>query len=160
MKSPALLFAALIASALFLGLAGTARADLNIYAGGASGEYYDPERDLEGFFIEVVQQAEGRVIVVTWFTYDLGRQMWLAGSATLEDGAESVEVPMEVFGGTDFGEAFATGEVEREDWGTLTFSFPDCSTATVDYNSDLDFGEGSLNLIRLTNLVGVACSDA
>jgi len=160
MKSPNLLFAALVASALFLGFAGAARADLNIYAGGASGEYYDPERDLEGFFIEVVQQAEGRVIVVTWFTYDLGRQMWLAGSAALEDGAESVEVPMEIFGGTDFGDAFATSEVEREDWGTLTFSFPDCSTATVDYSSELDFGEGSLSLIRLTNLVGVDCSEA
>lgn len=153
-------FAALVASAFALTLAVTAHADLNIYAGGASGEYYDPERDLEGFFIEVVQRTEGRVIVVTWFTYDLGRQMWLAGSAPLEDGAESVEVPMEVFSGTDFGNAFATSEVRREDWGTLTFRFPDCATASVDYNSELDFGEGSLNLIRLTNLVGVACTEA
>ena len=160
MKAPNSLIAILIVSALFLIPASPARADLNIYAGGASGEYYDPERDLEGFFIEVVQQAEGRVIVVTWFTYDLGRQMWLAGSAPLEDGAESVEVPMEIFGGTDFGDAFATREVERDDWGTLTFSFPDCDTASVDYSSELDFGEGSLSLVRLTNLVGVACSDS
>jgi hypothetical protein len=150
----------LIASAILLIFAVTARADLNIYDGGASGEYFNPERDLEGFFVEVVQHDDGRVIVVTWYTYDLGRQMWLAGSAPLEDGAEFVEVPMEVFSGTDFGDAFATGEVRRDDWGTLVFSFPDCATANVEYDSELDFGQGAISLIRLTNLVGVTCTDA
>jgi len=149
----------LITSAASLILAGAAQADLNIFDGGASGEYYDPERDLEGFFVEVVQQDAGRSIVATWFTYDLGRQMWLAGSAPLQDGAESVEVSMEVFGGTDFGVAFVTDEVQREDWGTITFSFPDCATANVNYNSELDFGQGSISLIRLTNLVGITCSN-
>lgn len=32
-------------------------------------------------------QLDARVIVVTWYTCDLGRQMWLAGSAPLEDGS-------------------------------------------------------------------------
>ncbi len=149
----------LITSAVLLIFATAAQADLNIFDGGASGVYYSVERDLEGFFVEIVQQTDGRAIVVTWFTYDLGRQMWLAGSTPLQDGAESVEVPMEVFDGTDFGTAFATDEVQREDWDTLTFSFPDCDTAQVDYSSELDFGEGSISLIRLTNLVGVTCSD-
>ena len=102
---------------------------------------------------------ERKSIVATWFTYDLGRQMWLAGSAPLQDGAESVEVSMEGFGGTDFGVAFVTDEVQREDWGTITFSFPDCATANVNYNSELDFGQGSISLIRLTNLVGITCSN-
>ena len=149
----------LFISAVFFILAGVVQADLNIFEGGASGEYYDPERDLEGFFVEVDEQDSGRAIVVTWYTYDLGRQMWLAGNAPLTDGAESVEVPMEVFSGTDFGAAFVTREVERQDWGTLTFSFPDCDTASVDYSSELDFGQGSLSLSRLTSLVGVSCSD-
>jgi hypothetical protein len=149
----------LIISAVFLIFAGTAQADLNIFEGGASGEYYDPERSLDGFFVEVVQQNTGRSIVVTWFTYDLGRQMWLAGSTPLTDGAESVEIPMEVFRGSDFGDAFDTDEVERMDWGTITFSFPDCASAHVDYNSALDFGAGSLDLIRLTSLVGVTCTN-
>jgi hypothetical protein len=147
----------LIISAAFLILSGAAQAELNIHDGGASGAYYNPDRDLEGFFVEVVQQDAGRAIVVTWYTYDLGRQMWLAGSAPLEDGAESVEVPMEVFAGADFGNAFATDEVQRQDWGTVVFSFPDCSSATVNYSSDLDFGQGSVSLVRLTSVVGATC---
>ena len=99
--------------AVFFILPGVVQADLNIFEGGASGEYYAPERVLEGFFIEVVQQDSGRAIVVTWYTYDLGRQMWLAGNAPLTDGAESVEVPMEVFGGTDFGAAFVGAVLAR-----------------------------------------------
>lgn len=149
----------LIISAVFLIFASAARADLNIFDGGGSGEYYSPERNLEGFFVEIVQRDVGRAIVVSWYTYDLGRQMWLAGVATLTDGAESVEIPMEIFGGTDFGDAFSTDEVQREDWGTIEFSFPDCDSAKVDYNSELDFGEGSITLTRLTSLVGVSCTD-
>jgi hypothetical protein len=149
----------LITSVVFLIFATVAQADLNIFAGGASGEYFNPDRDLEGFFVEIVQQDSGRAIVVAWYTYDLGREMWLVGSAALTDGAESVEIPLEVFSGTDFGEGFSTGEVQREDWGSVTFSFPDCGTAKADYASDLDFGTGSIELTRLTNVVGVSCTN-
>lgn len=149
----------LIISAVFFAFATVAQADLNIFNGGASGEYYNPDRDLEGFFVEIVQQDGGRSIVVAWYTYDLGRQMWLVGSAPLTDGAETVEIPLEVFNGTDFGEAFVTDEVEREDWGSVTFSFPDCNSAKADYSSGLDFGDGSIELTRLTSLVGVVCTE-
>jgi len=149
----------LINSAVFLIFATAAQADLNIFDGGASGEYYSPERDLEGFFVEIVQQSDERSIVVTWFTYDLGHQMWLAGVAPLEDGAVSVDVPMQILEGTDFGDAFSTDEVVREDWGNIAFSFPDCETAQADYSSELDYGEGSISLVRLTSLVGVTCSN-
>jgi len=149
----------LITSAVFLIFAAAAQADLNIFDGGGSGEYYSPERSLEGFFVEVVQRDADRAIVVSWYTYDLGRQMWLVGVAPVADGAMSVDIPMEVFSGTDFGDAFSTDEVQRESWGTIAFSFPDCDTAMVNYSSDLDFGEGSISLTRLTNLVGVACTN-
>lgn len=66
---------------------------------------------------------------------------------------------MEVFRGSDFGDAFDTDEVKRMDWSTITFSFPDCTSAHVDYSSALDFGEGSISLIRLTSLVGVTCAN-
>ena len=148
----------LIITALFLIFAAAAQADLNIFDGGGSGEYYSPERNLEGFFVEVVQRENDRAIVVSWYTYDLGRQMWLVGVAPVTDGAMSVDIPMEVFSGTDFGDAFSTDEVQREDWGTIAFSFPDCESAKVKYSSELDFGAGSISLTRVTHLVGVACT--
>ncbi len=99
-------------------------------------------------------------ILTMLFTHPiLGKSTQLSEGTELEDGAESVDIPMEIMEGTDFGAAFSTDEVQRENWGTIAFSFPDCDTAQVDYSSELDFGEGSISLIRLTNLVGVTCSE-
>ena len=106
-----------------------------------------------------LERRPGRLAWLPATLFMVALALTLPRPAAAQDGAESVEIPMEVFRGSDFGDAFDTDEVERMDWGTITFSFPDCASAHVDYNSALDFGEGSISLIRLTSLVGVTCTN-
>ena len=65
--------------------------------GGPSGEFYDPTRSGEGFFIEVADVGGVIVLVVGMFSYDLdGNLMWLTGSLVLEEGATSATLTMYV----------------------------------------------------------------
>ena len=123
--------------------------------GSVSGEWFNPNRDGEGFFIEVAEVNGMPVFVVAWFTYNNGSQLWLVGSAMIPAGATSITVDVQMPSGADFGDAFDPAEVERTPWGTLTFSFESFNTGVVDYNSTLGFGSGSIDLVRLTKLVGI-----
>lgn len=123
--------------------------------GSVSGEWFNPNRDGEGFFIEVAEVNGMPVFVVAWFTHSNGSQLWLVGSAMIPAGATSITVDVQMPSGAEFGDAFDPAEVERTPWGTLTFSFESFNTGVVDYNSTLGFGSGSIDLVRLTKLVGI-----
>ena len=44
------------------------------------------------------------------------------------------------------------------DWGTLSMKVLSCEAATLEYSSALEgFGQGTLNLERLTALYGLDC---
>jgi hypothetical protein len=43
-------------------------------------------------------------------------------------------------------------------WGTLTFTFTDCNSGRVDFTSTVPgYGNGSMNLTRLTLPDGLTC---
>ncbi len=42
-------------------------------------------------------------------------------------------------------------------WGSLTFTFTDCTHGKVDFVSTLGYGAGSMNLTRLTQPAGLTC---
>jgi len=59
----------------------TALADLPLADGGASGQWWNPSRDGEGLFVEILPEP---AISISWFTYDeVGNQIWLTGYAEL-----------------------------------------------------------------------------
>jgi len=133
-------------------------ADLDFSNGGASGQWYNPSRDGEGIFVEIIDAGGGQKISVAWFTYDKeGFQMWLVGIADLQSGQTSVNIPVVVTSGPKFGLDYDPAAMNRNSWGTLTLNFSTCSAGILSYDSSVDFGSGAINLSRLTSLTQVQC---
>ena len=58
-----------------------------------------------------------------------------------------------------FGDVFDPRDVEFPDWGSLTLDLA-CDGGTATYDSTEEgFGSGTLNVIKLSNLVGLGCED-
>jgi hypothetical protein len=135
-------------------------ADLDLSDGGASGQWYNPSRDGEGIFVEIIDSDGGQKISVAWFTYDEnGNQMWLVGLADLQDDQTAVTIPVVVTSGPKFGPDYDPAAMNRTPWGTLSLNFSTCSAGILSYASSVGFGSGAINLIRLTSLTQVRCDD-
>jgi hypothetical protein len=126
-----------------------------------SGSWFDPARDGEGFIVEVLDRTgpggQGQEIVVFWFSYTPeGQQAWMVGTGVLVDG--KAEVEFEITRGAHFGADFDPQQVSVESWGSVSFDFINCGRADADFSGT--FGSGSLRLIRLTSINGLACEDS
>jgi hypothetical protein len=121
-----------------------------------SGAWYDPDHEGEGWLLEVLDDSQA---LLAWFTYDpQGEQAWFYGTGTV-DGSQ-VTFDLLAPAGTDFGPTFNPGEVQRPPWGKATFSFDNCESGSMTYDSaPAGYGSGDLNLRRLTNLSGLPCPD-
>lgn len=125
--------------------------------GKQSGNWYSPSRSGEGFVLEVGASGTDRTMIATWFTYKDGQQLWMIGSASLPVGTTSIQVPMFITRGGQFGAAFNPATVVAEAWGTLTFTFPGCNAATVNYAPLVGAG-GTIQMVRLkTQIDGLGC---
>jgi hypothetical protein len=123
----------------------------------ASGSWYDPQRNGEGF---VVQVMPGDQALVTWFTYppegEEGQQAWLIGQGAVSGNRIVIDQMLRP-AGPRFGPDFDPGAVVREHWGTLELSFSDCETASAEWSGPAAFGDGSMQLSRLSFLDDVEC---
>ncbi len=123
-------------------------------SGAMTGSWYDPSHTGEGWAIEVL--ADGRA-VVTWYTYDLqGAQMWLIGVGEITGNSIHID-EMLVTQGAVFGLDFDPDDVILSNWGILDIEFDECDSAEVSYQSNGEFGSGTLQAIRLTALAGLEC---
>lgn len=59
--------------------------------------------------------------------------------------------------GTAWGSGFDADDVTITTWGAVEMVFNSCGSATVTYNSVTGFGSGTLNMQRITNLMGIPC---
>jgi len=135
-------------------------AQASITEGGVSGQWYNPARDGEGLFVEVVESGGGQQISVAWFTYDMeGFQMWLVGNVVLGGDPEAVTIPVVVTNGPKFGPDYDSAALNRQTWGTLTITFPNCNSAILAWDSSAGFGSGAIELSRLTTLTQVRCTN-
>ncbi len=124
---------------------------------GHSGTWYDPNRNGEGFVLEIIEINSQPTMLVYYYTYDQGRQMYLIGTKSFVAGATNVIVPMQVTDGASFGFDFDSNQVVRMDWGTLEISFDSCDSGKVTYSSDLGFGSATIQITRLTKIMNLAC---
>lgn len=125
-----------------------------------SGSWYNPERDGEGFIVEVLDrpgsEGVGNEIVVFWFTYDPdGNQAWMVGTGEIV--GRKAQVEFEATAGASFGTAFDPDDVERTRWGSLNLEFLNCESAFAEYGGS--FGSGQISLERLTGLEDLGCGD-
>ena len=115
-----------------------------------SGTWWNPDRDGEGFIIDV---ANAGSIVISFYTYDnTGQQMWLIGTGDV-DGSVAV-IDFYVTEGGFYGSGFDPELVNRAFWGTGIFTFSECATGVVDIMPGLDFSaefeDMTTNITRLT----------
>lgn len=126
-----------------------------------TGAWFDPEKSGRGFGLEIADGggANARpLIVVYWYDYFEGEQVWMSGAANFNWGDNEVEIPLGITRGARWGADFDPADVERDgDWGTLTVRFESCGRGRFSYRSA--FGDGELQLRRLTRPVGARCSE-
>jgi len=124
----------------------------------ASGSWIDPERDGEGFVVQMIPDERA---LVTWFTYppegETGEQAWLIGSGITVDN-RIVITEMQRPAGATFGSDFDPEMIVRENWGSLEITFEDCNTATASWVGPTAFGSGGMDLIRLSSIDDVECA--
>jgi N-acetylneuraminic acid mutarotase len=131
-----------------------------LWAGPAhSGSWYAPERNGEGFTLQVLDNGTAHVI---WFTYpppgSTAQQAWIyASGGRVEsdrirfDGAFTTRGPR-------FGPTFDPNAVEIVPWGTLEFRFTGCNAAEVTWSGPAAWGSGTRALTRLTSLAELECT--
>ncbi|MFK7957954.1 MAG: M14 family zinc carboxypeptidase [Lysobacterales bacterium] len=120
---------------------------------GISAAWFDPQRNGEGFLIEVLAQDRA---VVYWFTYDdVGRQRWFIGTGEVR-GNELYFPDLLVARGGVFGDNFDPDQVVLSSAGSASFLWSDCELGAMRHNIDIRNRRQSLS--RLTNLAGLPCN--
>jgi len=123
---------------------------------GITGSWYLDARDGEGYNIEIVGAALDPQLLAYFYTYDdAGNQMWITGVG--EANGDTAIVPVEVFSGPVYGDDYDKGDLDREDWGTLTFKFSSCTAGSVVRDSTMGFGTTTVDIVRLTSVTGLTC---
>jgi hypothetical protein len=106
-----------------------------VITNGISGTWYDPQRDGEGFMIDVARDG---VVAVSFYTYDTqGEQMWVVGPGTVN--GNGFEIDFELTDGAVYGSAFDPLLVNRYPWGTGIFTFSSCYSGKVEVIPNGDF---------------------
>jgi len=121
---------------------------------GLSGAWYDPTHDGEGYVLEILE--DGRAVVF-WFSYDRqGNRRWFYGGGEFKDGKWVFEDMLTTSGG-EFGDDFDPKTVQQASWGSLELAIT-CEGGEASYASTEEgFGEGSLQLTRLSVLDSLVC---
>jgi hypothetical protein len=122
--------------------------------GRLSGSWFDPTHDGEGFVFQVLP---GGQVLLYWFTFDTqGNRRWFFNVGEIRQGVMVFDELLATSGPV-FGDGYDPGDVVLTPWGRLELEI-DCSGGEARYASLLDeFGEGELNVIRLTTLKGLEC---
>ena len=123
---------------------------------GFSGAWYSPQRDGEGWVLEML--ADGTAAMY-WFTYDLdGQPLWLLGTGGEISGNQLHFDALIRAAGPRFGAGFDPGDFQAEVFGELKFEFDGCDSGQVSWQADDEhYGSGNADITRLTYLDGVSC---
>ena len=117
-----------------------------------TGTWYDPMNSGKGFLVEVAQVSgseSGPILVVSWYDFHEGKQIWMIGTAPFSWGAHSVEVPVQISTGGQFGAAFVPSDVvSNPSWGRLTVRFTGCDAGSFTYTSV--YGNGTFPVRSIT----------
>ncbi len=124
---------------------------------GISAAWYDPERNGEGFVVEILP---GDRAIMYWFTYDTeGKQDWYIALGEIKGDHITFPELMRVSGG-EFGPGFDPEKVTRKVVGSASFTWSSCESGVMDWVFDKDGGDqrnGQMNLSRLSRLMSLSC---
>ncbi len=126
-----------------------------------TGAWFDPANDGKGFQTEVAQATgdeDSLLMVISWYDYFEGEQIWVSGVAPFALGDSSVTVPLQYTTGGEFGPAFDPQQVVYDNaWGSITLRFTACDIGEFTYTTRL--GDGVVPVRSLTQPAGSVCVD-
>ncbi|HRQ63273.1 MAG TPA: hypothetical protein PKZ76_00155 [Xanthomonadaceae bacterium] len=93
-----------------------------------AGSYFQQERSGEG--IQIAQEANGTTVILTYYTYSGGEQLWAIGTGTLQGDRVQFN-DMHITRGGDYGPGLDPDAVERIAFGTVTVDRLDCNQVRV-----------------------------
>jgi hypothetical protein len=135
-------------------------ADLVLSEGGATGQWYNPERNGEGFYIEVIDMGGSNQIGIAMYSYDEnGEALWVVGNVAISPSDTVVQIPVFRFDGPSWGADYDPDDLNQASFGDITVKFPTCDTALFQVNSSQAGGlpGGSYPLVRITKIEGISC---
>jgi len=122
-----------------------------------SGSWYNPAQSGHGFLLQV---APGNVILAYWFVYtpDVTAQSWLLAVGNYDPASNTVTLEAYQPTGAKFPPNFNATDITQNDWGSLTFTFSDCTNGTVSWVSKLPgYGSGSMPITKLAEVDSLHC---
>lgn len=125
-----------------------------------TGSWYDPANAGKGFVLEVSQASgseTGPLVIVSWYDFHEGKQIWLYGLKNFNWGDSSVEVPVQISTGAQFGSAFNANQIiANANWGKITVRFSGCDAGSFTYTSI--YGNGTFPVRSLTLPTDKSCA--
>jgi hypothetical protein len=142
------------------GVSSTTQADMVLAEGKATAQWYNPERDGEGFFVEIFVVDGQELISIAMFTYDEnGDQMWLTGFAELGSDQTFVSIDVNRFDGPMWGPDYNVDDLNLIPFGQINASFPNCDSGMFQVLTDVGLANGNYGVVRLTDIKGIECHD-
>lgn len=121
----------------------------------ASGAWYNPQQDGQGF---VVESLGGGLLLANWYTQapsPAGGQSWIIGVGTITGNQATME--MILVDGGRFIPAFNAANITRQVLGNLVFRLDSCDAGQVSWTFSGSYGSGTMPIQRLTAPAGVIC---
>ncbi len=127
-------------------------------SGEHSGLYFNPENSGDGLSVVISQSDDRSFVLVTWYTYRNGEQMWLVGSADFVPGDTRSTLDLFRTTGAGFGSDFDADDVTVIPWGKLTLTVPHCGFMNIDFTGSENSAEsGSVQLSQLAGVGDLSC---
>lgn len=125
-----------------------------------TGSWFDPERSGVGFNLEITNDASTEtgppLLIVYWYDFSQGQQIWLTGASSFEFGASEVTVDL-ISAADGLGDFLMPPAQENFPVrGSVTIEFSGCSNGQVRYDLP-DLGTGSVDVTRLSTPVDASC---
>jgi hypothetical protein len=123
---------------------------------GTASAWYDPERNGEGFVLEVLA---GNKALMYWFTYDDGGQQdWYIATGEISGNRIVFAQLLQVSGG-EFGAGFNPDLITESVVGSASFIWSGCDSGAMEWELDRDghYRHGRMHLQRITRLMGIDC---
>jgi hypothetical protein len=118
-----------------------------------SGAWYGgPTEDGHGWFIEELDLGGGeRLLVVYWYVYDQGKQVWLLGNGPVVGNTARISTFITL--GPDFPPDYNTDDFVEQEWGELEFIFDNETSGSVSWTSaPVDTFNGAMDIQRITSI--------
>ena len=124
-----------------------------------SGSWYSPDRNGEGFTLQVLDNGTAHVL---WFTYppagSSAQQAWIYASGGRIDGDRIVFEGALTTRGPRFGASYDPAQLQLLPWGRIEFRFTTCNQAELTYQGPAAWGSGTRNVTRLASLADLECT--